>query len=93
MNTETTSLLKFGHFLNNWIKVGIVKERQTICSFKKGFFSMCFLVYKMIFLMFFLGILCISEGEIGWYSVLVASHYYLDELWGFLYKVYDVRVD
>ena len=27
-----------------------------------------------------LGILCISEGEIGWCSVLVASHYYLDEL-------------
>ena len=27
MNTETTSLLKVGHFLNNLIKVGIVKEK------------------------------------------------------------------
>lgn len=25
--TQTTSLLKFGHFLNNWIKIGIVKEK------------------------------------------------------------------
>ena len=74
--TQTTSLLKFGHFLNNWIKIGIVKEKLknlAILSFqlvkaesafetvwkipfvpsKMGFFSMCFLVYKMIFLMFY----------------------------------------
>ena len=119
--TQTTSLLKIGHFLNNWIKIGIVKEKlknlailsfqlvkaesagwisfwdsmkNTICSFKNGVFFRCvFLFTKWYFLCFILGILCISEGEIGWCSVLVASHYYLDELWGFLYKVYDVRVD
>ena len=74
--TQTTSLLKIGHFLNNWIKIGIVKEKLknlAILSFqlvkaesafetvwkipfvpsKMGFFSMCFLVYKMIFLMFY----------------------------------------